>query len=107
MLGVARMLKYQSALQVFGAVQSAGEPEMTAKVRAGVVESAENGIGFGRHMDNIAVTSRLGGDNRSVLQGTGSILVIFAGATSGELSSCLLHLGNQCFRLWNRACIRS
>lgn len=51
------MLQHQGALQVFGAVQSAGEPEMSAKIRAGVVERAENGIGFGQHKDNIATTS--------------------------------------------------
>jgi hypothetical protein len=37
-------------------VQSACEPEMTAQVRASVVERAENGIGFGRHKANIAIT---------------------------------------------------
>jgi hypothetical protein len=43
-------------------VQSASEPEMTAQIRAGVVERAENGIGFGRHKANIAITFRSGGD---------------------------------------------
>ena len=57
MFGVTRMLEHQRTLQVFRAVQSACEPEMTAQVRAGVVERAENGIGFGRHKANIAITS--------------------------------------------------
>jgi hypothetical protein len=53
MLGVARMLKHPGALQVFRAVQSAGEPEMTAQIGAGVMEGVENEIGFGRHTVNI------------------------------------------------------
>jgi hypothetical protein len=62
MLGMPRILEHASALQVFRAVQSAGEPEMTAQVGAGVMEGAEDGIGFGRHKANIAVTflSRVG-----------------------------------------------
>jgi len=44
LLGVARILEHQRALQVLVAVQTAGEAEMSAQVGAGLVEKFEDWV---------------------------------------------------------------
>src|SRR5713226_7259459 len=60
MLCVLGMLQHQSALQVLGTVQSAGQPEMALKVGAGLVESAQNRIRLRVHIATIASASANG-----------------------------------------------
>jgi hypothetical protein len=59
MLGVPWVLEHQRTLQVFRAVQSASELEVTAQVRASIVERAQNRIGFARHKANIAISGKV------------------------------------------------
>ena len=48
--GDIRMLKYQSTLKIFRAVQSAGQAKMTAKVGAGPIEGGERILGWIGHV---------------------------------------------------------
>ena len=43
------MLQHQRALQVFGAVQPAGQAEMALQIGAGGTEQVKNGFGLRRH----------------------------------------------------------
>ena len=45
MLSVLGMLEHQRALQVLAAVQTAGQAEMPAQIRAGLVEQIQNWVG--------------------------------------------------------------
>ena len=47
--GCRGMLQHQRALEVLGAVQSAGEPEMALEVGAGGSEQLQDGVGLRRH----------------------------------------------------------
>lgn len=54
LLGMIRKLENARALQIFGAMQSASEAEMSTQVCAGVVEGVQDGIGLRSHKHMLA-----------------------------------------------------